>query len=202
MSHKSKWYQSQNMGASEQILNTLFRVPHHPSQSTTSHSYKYHITLFKISHHTFKSTTPPSSNTTLFKLPHRPLQGTTPPSSKYHTTPFKVQRYTVSSSELGGICAMAAVRGSAMRRVGRLLIIIGNCDTRKWAGISASSVANSLCGTSGTRTANTTRLGIELVGRESRENLRCINFNGEYKTLLVDVDTSENIEVIHLFSGL
>ena len=43
-------------------------------------------------HHPLQSTTPPSSkfHTTLFKVPHHPLQNTTSPSSKYHITLFNV----------------------------------------------------------------------------------------------------------------
>ena len=74
---------------------TLFKVPHHPLQSTTSPSSKYHITLFKVPHHPIQSTTQFSSkyHTILFKVPHHPLQRTTPPSSKYHTTLFKVPHH-------------------------------------------------------------------------------------------------------------
>ena len=90
---------------------TLFKVPHHTLQSTTSPSSKYHTTLFKVPHHPLQSTTSTSSkyHTTLFKVPHNPLQSTThplqsttpplqsttQPSSKYHTTSSKY--YTTSS---------------------------------------------------------------------------------------------------------
>ena len=57
----------------------IFKVPHHPLQSTTSPSLKYHTTFFKVPHRHFQSTTPPSSKyrTTLFKVQHHPLQSTT-----------------------------------------------------------------------------------------------------------------------------
>ena len=73
----------------------LFKVPHHPLQSTTPPSSKYHIILFKVPHHPLQSTTSFSSkyHTTLFKVPHHPLQSTTPPSSKYHTILFNVPRH-------------------------------------------------------------------------------------------------------------
>ena len=43
--------------------------------------YHYHTTLFKVPHHPLQSTTPPSSkyHTTLFKVPYHPLQSTIPP---------------------------------------------------------------------------------------------------------------------------
>ena len=84
------------------ITITLFKIPHHPPQSTTSPSSKYHTTLFKVPHHLFKvphhplqRTTPHSSNhhTTLFKVPHHPLQSITPPSSKYHAILFKLPHH-------------------------------------------------------------------------------------------------------------
>ena len=53
-----------------EVYNTiLFKEPHHPLQSTTPPSSKYHITLFKV--------------------PHHPLQSPTPHSSKYHVTSSK-----------------------------------------------------------------------------------------------------------------
>ena len=54
-----------------------------------------YTTLFKVSHHPLQSTTQPFSkyHTTLFKVPHNPLQSTTQPSSKYHTTLFKCLYY-------------------------------------------------------------------------------------------------------------
>ena len=60
---------------------------------------KYYITLFKVPHHPLQSTTPPSSmyHTTIFKVPHHPLQSTTSPSSKYHTTIFKVSYHPLQS---------------------------------------------------------------------------------------------------------
>ena len=79
---------------------TLFNVPHHPLQSTTPPSSKYHTTLFKVLHHPLQSTTPSSSkyHTTLFKVPHHPYQSTTPPSSKYHTTLFKISYHPLQST--------------------------------------------------------------------------------------------------------
>ena len=57
-------------------------------------------TLFKVPHHPLQSTTPPSSNrhTTLFKVAQHPHQSTTPPSSKYHITLFKVLIFYFSSA--------------------------------------------------------------------------------------------------------
>ena len=62
------------------------------AELSTPPSSKYCTPLFKVPHHPLQSTTPPSSkyNTTLFKVLHTPLQSTIPPSSKYHTTIFKV----------------------------------------------------------------------------------------------------------------
>ena len=61
----------------------------------------YHTTLFKVPHHPLQSTTPPSRSskyhTTLFKVPQHPLQRATPPSSKYHTTIFKVPHHPIQS---------------------------------------------------------------------------------------------------------
>ena len=89
------------------------RVSHHPLQSTTSPSSKYHTTRFKVPHRALQSTTPPSSkyyitlfkvphhtlqSSTLFKVPHHSLQSTTPHSSKYHTTRFKVPHRTLQST--------------------------------------------------------------------------------------------------------
>ena len=49
-------------------------------------STKYQATLYKVPHHPLQSTTPPSSkyHTTLFKVPQHPLH-------RYHTTFYKVQ---------------------------------------------------------------------------------------------------------------
>ena len=60
------------------LAKYLFQVPHHPLQSTTSPSSKYHTTLFKLSHHHLQSSTHISSkyHTTLFKLSHHLLQST------------------------------------------------------------------------------------------------------------------------------
>ena len=68
---------------SSKYHTTLFRVSHHPLQSTTSPSSKNHLTLFKAS---------PSS-----KIPDDLLQCTTLPSSKYHTTLFKVSYHPLKS---------------------------------------------------------------------------------------------------------
>ena len=85
---------------SSKYHTTLFKVPHHHLQSTTSPSSKYNTTLFKVPHHPLKSTIPPSSkyHTTLFKVPYHPLQSTTSPSSKYHITLFKVPHHPHQST--------------------------------------------------------------------------------------------------------
>ena len=80
---------------------TLFKVPHHPRQSTTPpFTKKYRTTLFKVPHHTLHIITPSSSKyqTNLFKLPHHPIHITTPSSSNYHTTLFKVQHNRLQST--------------------------------------------------------------------------------------------------------
>ena len=53
-----------------------------PVVPSIEHVTGYHMTLFKVPHHPLQSTTPPSLkyNTTLFKVPHRPLQSSTSPS--------------------------------------------------------------------------------------------------------------------------
>ena len=70
---------------SSKYHTTLFKVPHHPLQSTTSPSSKYHITIFKVPHHPLQSTTSPSSkyHITLFNVPHHPLQSTITTCWKY-----------------------------------------------------------------------------------------------------------------------
>ena len=74
-------------------LITLFNVPHHPLQSTTT---PLQSTLLP-------STTPPSLKyrNTIFQVPHplqsttHPLQSSTTPSSKYHATLSKVPHNAV-----------------------------------------------------------------------------------------------------------
>ena len=82
-----KWTKVNITPPSSMYHITLFKVPQHPLQCTTSPSSKYHTTIFKVPHHLLQSTTPPSSkyHITLFKVPHHPLRCTQPPSSKYHT---------------------------------------------------------------------------------------------------------------------
>ena len=90
---------------------TLLKVPQHSLKGTTSHYSKYHITLFKVTHnlfkvphHPFQSTTQPLQRTTspfskyhttsskyhitLFEVSHHHLQSTTSHSTKYHITLF------------------------------------------------------------------------------------------------------------------
>ena len=88
---------------------TLFKVPHHPLQSTTSPSSKYHnhhlqITWFIFIKYTWALKSDILSDR--FRVPVLsgftpgrnsnsviPVQSTTPPSLKYHTTLFKVPQY-------------------------------------------------------------------------------------------------------------
>ena len=85
---------------SSKYHDTHYKVPHHPLLSITTASSKYHTAIFKVPRHPLQSTTRPSSkyHDTLLKIPHRPLKSITTPSSKYHTTLVKVPHRPLQST--------------------------------------------------------------------------------------------------------